>query len=64
MDANDLKKTNDEHGHEAGNRLLRDIADTLQEILGESHGIAVRWLSGDEYVALWRGGTDGKEFYR
>lgn len=63
LDANDLKKTNDAHGHEAGNQLLRDIADTIKETLADEHGIVVRWLSGDEYVALWRGGITGKDFY-
>lgn len=61
LDANDLKKANDTHGHDAGDKLLFDIGQAIEETLADVHSIAVRW-SGDEYVAIWRDGLTDKEF--
>lgn len=61
LDANDLKKANDEHGHDAGDKLLFDIGQAIEETLADERAIVVRW-SGDEYVAIWRDGMTDKEF--
>ena len=62
FDANDLKKTNDTLGHEAGDQLLKDIADSIEQACGEDRHIAVRWTGGDEFVALWQEGKTAREF--
>lgn len=50
VDADNLKKTNDNYGHEAGNVLLSNIAQCLVAVLEESD-IAARY-GGDEFVVL------------
>ena len=49
IDLNDLKKTNDSYGHEAGDRLLKVTADAVEEVFSEG-GFTSRW-GGDEFVA-------------
>jgi len=49
IDLNDLKKTNDSYGHEAGDRLLKVTADAIGEFFSEG-GFTSRW-GGDEFVA-------------
>lgn len=49
-DINDLKKINDKHGHEAGDALIRNSAETLREIFRKDD-IVVR-LGGDEFVVI------------
>lgn len=48
-DVNSLKKANDELGHVAGDRLLRQTAKAMQEFWGND---AVYRAGGDEFVAL------------
>lgn len=48
-DVNGLKKANDELGHVAGDRLLRQTAKAMQEFWGND---AVYRAGGDEFVAL------------
>lgn len=48
-DVNGLKKANDELGHVAGDRLLRQTAKAMQEFWGEDK---VYRAGGDEFVAL------------
>jgi diguanylate cyclase (GGDEF)-like protein len=50
LDVDGLKAVNDSHGHEAGDALLRGIADALRAVL-RSEDIAVR-TGGDEFVVL------------
>ncbi len=50
LDVDGLKAVNDTHGHEAGDALLRGIADALRTVL-RSEDIAVR-TGGDEFVLL------------
>jgi diguanylate cyclase (GGDEF)-like protein len=48
VDVNNLKERNDMHGHIAGDRLLRTIADTLRANV-RSYDLVVRY-GGDEFV--------------
>jgi diguanylate cyclase (GGDEF)-like protein len=48
VDVNNLKVRNDLHGHIAGDRLLRKIADTLRANV-RSYDLVVRY-GGDEFV--------------
>lgn len=50
FDVNGLKLTNDAFGHMAGDRLLRRVAQTMQEI-SRSDDIIAR-IGGDEFVIL------------
>jgi diguanylate cyclase (GGDEF)-like protein len=47
-DINGLKKTNDTLGHEAGDRLIIDVAHSLMDVFGENN---VYRIGGDEFVA-------------
>lgn len=49
-DVNGLKLTNDVFGHDAGDQLLRQIADVLKQTVAPNHTVA-RW-GGDEFVIL------------
>jgi diguanylate cyclase (GGDEF)-like protein len=48
VDVDSLKSTNDDHGHDAGDALLRDVASSLRAKLRAYDPIA-RW-GGDEFV--------------
>jgi diguanylate cyclase (GGDEF)-like protein len=50
LDVDGLKAVNDSRGHQAGDALLRGIADALRSVL-RSEDIAVR-TGGDEFVVL------------
>lgn len=50
IDADNLKSINDKYGHEAGDRLIRAIATTIQGCLRESDTLAR--YGGDEFIAL------------
>ena len=50
LDVDGLKRVNDARGHQAGDALLRGIADALRAVL-RSEDIAVR-TGGDEFVIL------------
>src|SRR5205814_6548648 len=50
LDVDGLKTVNDARGHQAGDALLRGIADALRAVL-RSEDIAVR-TGGDEFVVL------------
>ena len=52
MDMNDLKKTNDNYGHQEGDRLLTDFAELLKSSCPEGRAIPVR-MGGDEFVILF-----------
>ena len=47
-DINGLKNENDSHGHEAGDRLIIDVATCLSDVFGDS---CVFRIGGDEFVA-------------
>ena len=53
LDLDDFKSVNDREGHLAGDRLLRRVAETLREALGETD--AAGRIGGDEFVLLLPG---------
>jgi diguanylate cyclase (GGDEF)-like protein len=50
LDVNGLKRTNDLHGHDVGDELIRDVAAALQGTLRKSDIVAR--LGGDEFCVL------------
>jgi len=50
-DIDHFKQVNDTHGHEAGDRILRAVADNLSETLGADAFVARH--GGEEFVALF-----------
>lgn len=58
VDVDELKLANDVHGHEAGDDILRTIAEVLRALVGPGD-VAVR-LGGDEFV-LVSGGLAGQD---
>lgn len=50
LDADSLKGINDKHGHEAGDRMIKTIGDTIKSCLRESDSLAR--YGGDEFIAL------------
>lgn len=51
IDVDQLQRVNDDHGHGAGNEVLRDVANALREVARDSD--VVGRLDGDEF-ALFR----------
>lgn len=47
-DINGLKKVNDNEGHEAGDRMIMDVAEALKEVYGRDN---VYRMGGDEFAA-------------
>jgi diguanylate cyclase len=54
-DIDEFKKVNDIHGHEAGDRVIKAIADTLSRISDDRCHVARH--GGEEFVMLFRGLT-------
>ncbi len=54
-DIDRFKSVNDSHGHEAGDRIIRAVADTLSSLCGRDCYIARH--GGEEFVMLFRGMT-------
>lgn len=55
MDLNKFKPVNDTHGHEAGDKVLKVVAERLKESLGNQH--VVSRIGGDEFVVMLRDAT-------
>ena len=49
FDLNGLKKANDDHGHEYGDRLIIDAADALCAVFGKEN---IYRIGGDEFVTI------------
>ncbi len=52
-DIDHFKKVNDTHGHDAGDRVLKLVAESLMRISGETCHVARH--GGEEFVLLFRG---------
>ena len=50
LDVNDLKKTNDNLGHEAGDRLLKKAADSIRKVTSDK--VQGYRMGGDEYLIV------------
>jgi diguanylate cyclase (GGDEF)-like protein len=57
FDIDGFKKVNDTLGHQAGDRILQDVAETAAHIAG---GDAVYRYGGDEFVILMTGADDAE----
>jgi len=53
IDVDHFKRINDDHGHEAGDAVLRQIADRLRGLFPAPHEV-VRW-GGEEFLVMLRG---------
>lgn len=64
IDLNNLKRVNDSMGHQAGDKLIRRMAEVLKAALGSS-GDAAR-IGGDEFVVILPGvdGENAAEFLK
>ena len=54
-DIDHFKRVNDTHGHEAGDRVIRAVAQTLAKISNDKCHVARH--GGEEFVILFRGKT-------
>lgn len=51
LDLDRFKSINDHHGHEAGDRYLREISRRLKIFVQQPHTVAR--IGGDEFVVIW-----------
>jgi len=58
-DLDGLKRVNDQHGHVAGDQVLREVALALQTLL--RHGDRAYRIGGDEFVSLHLDLSEGEE---
>lgn len=56
-DVDGLKRLNDAYGHEAGDRLLREVATLLTRVAGTFDRALAARLGGDEFCLLVEGAT-------
>ena len=55
VDVNGLKTVNDTNGHQAGDNLLKNVADTLKEHFGKQ--AEIYRVGGDEFMVICEGVT-------
>lgn len=60
LDLDGFKQINDKLGHDAGDAVLREVADRLETFVQQQGGIAVR-LGGDEFIVNMMDLTDEEE---
>jgi diguanylate cyclase (GGDEF)-like protein len=58
-DVNDLKRVNDEDGHDAGDRAITAVADALSSAVAPVTGAVAIRLGGDEFALLLPGAQRG-----
>ena len=51
VDVDNLKMINDRHGHEAGDAVLKNLADTMAKAV-RAVDVAGRWTGGDEFLVV------------
>ncbi len=51
LDSDSLKLTNDRHGHQYGDRLVRSLAQMISQHI-RPYDVAVRYAGGDEFVVI------------
>jgi diguanylate cyclase (GGDEF)-like protein len=51
FDMNNLEKVNKEHGHQAGDKIIRDFSTNLQQWARVAHGFVGRY-GGDEFLGI------------
>jgi diguanylate cyclase (GGDEF)-like protein len=56
LDLDGFKVVNDEHGHDAGDAVLMEVAERLCTV-SSGHGLALR-VGGDEFVVIYEGAND------
>lgn len=56
FDVDGFKRFNEEHGYDAGDRVIREIAKVIMDLI-RSTDLACRWFSGDEFGIVVRGGN-------
>lgn len=59
VDLDHFKHINDEHGHPAGDAVLRDFASVLQQIFDPQSSVLTRF-GGEEFVAVLSGSEAGR----
>lgn len=58
VDINGLKKINDEKGHQAGDQVIRQVAESIEQTLPVT--MKLYRIGGDEFIALWKNTTNAK----
>ncbi|MGI6006225.1 MAG: diguanylate cyclase domain-containing protein [Ruminococcus sp.] len=61
IDANGLHELNNEHGHEAGDRMLQTVADQIRKMFGSRYAYRI---GGDEFLAFVQGLDEVTVSYR
>lgn len=56
FDVDGFKRFNEEHGYDAGDRVIREIAKVIMDLI-RSTDLACRWFSGDEFGIVVRSGN-------
>jgi diguanylate cyclase (GGDEF)-like protein len=58
VDVDHFKQVNDSYGHDTGDRVLRSVAQSIQDIVASAHGAGVKFaarIGGEEFAVLVEG---------